>query len=323
MGNENDKRLEKKNIKEDNPCTHSQPTVTPTMNINQQQNERVNPYDKSKQQNQNQNQNNMRMPPMNPMNNNYNNNNNNNNNPQIHRALTQKRQNTITKKMLKDAFKTYSIHVTDGSYLNRPRFNDAIESIFRFNIPEMHYTHLCNKIYDLLDSSGDGKIQEDEFIDGFAKVLKDKYFRYLLSMMAMMTGDKSRDFIEIREIKEFFYLSYIEAFKHLGWQMKRNKDDIIKNNLPFATIQQLGKWAAKYKKEIDAAIDRDMRDFDPSVTNAITFDQFIRWISIDHNIYLQYGNKKIIIATSLTKLDDIYYDETIDSTGPIGTYPSI
>ena len=320
MGNENDKRLEKKNIKEDNPCTHSQPTVTPTMNINQQQNERVNPYDRSKQQNQNQNQNNMRMPPMNPMNNN---NNNNNNNPQIHRALTQKRQNTITKKMLKDAFKTYSIHVTDGSYLNRPRFNDAIESIFRFNIPEMHYIHLCNKIYDLLDSSGDGKIQEDEFIDGFAKVLKDKYFRYLLSMMAMMKGDKSRDFIEIREIKEFFYLSYIEAFKHLGWQMKRNKDDIIKNNLPFATIQQLGKWAAKYKKEIDAAIDRDMRDFDPSVTNAITFDQFIRWISIDHNIYLQYGNKKIIIATSLTKLDDIYYDETIDSTGPIGTYPSI
>ena len=53
MGNENDKRLEKKNIKEDNPCTHSQPTVTPTMNINQQQNERINPYDQSKKQNNN------------------------------------------------------------------------------------------------------------------------------------------------------------------------------------------------------------------------------------------------------------------------------
>ena len=307
MGNENDKRLNQTDANQGNPAAHSQKLPNQNINLNNtQQNERPTAYS----QNKTPNQANIGVPPINA---------NNNNASSLPRSLSLNR-NTITKKMLRDAFKTYSI---DGSYLNKPRFNDAIESIFRFNIPEMHYTHLCNKIYDLLDSSGDGKIQEDEFIDGFAKVLKDKYFRYLLSMMAMMTGDKSRDFIEIREIKEFFYLSYIEAFKHLGWQMKRNKDDIIKNNLPFATIQQLGKWAAKYKKEIDAAIDRDMRDFDPSVTNAITFDQFIRWISIDHNIYLQYGNKKIIIATSLTKLDDIYYDETIDSTGPIGTYPSI
>ena len=311
MGNENDKRLEKKNIKEDNPCSHSQQNINPTMNINQQQTERVNPYDKSKQQNQyqNQNQNNMRMPPMNPMNNN--NNNNNNNNPQIHRALTQKRQNTITKKMLKDAFKNYSIHDIDGSYLNRSRFNDAIESIFRFNIPEMHYTHLCNKIYELLDNSGDGKIQEDEFLEGMEKVLKDKDFRLLLSMMAMMSGDKSRDYIEVKEIKEFFYLSYVEGFKHLGWQIKRNKEDLEKNNIPFVTIQQLEKWASKQKKEIEANIEMDLKEFDSNVTNAISFEQFLRWISRDHTIYIKYGNKNIMIATSLIKLEEIHYDERI------------
>ena len=192
------------------------------MNTNPQQN--ANPYP---QQNQMKN---------------ASNNNNNNTLPAFTRSLTQRRKNTVTKKMLKDAFKTYSV---DGSYLNRQRFNDAIESIFRFDIPEMHYTHLCNKIFELLDSSGDGKIQEDEFLEGLGKVLKDRNVRFLLSMMAMMTGDTSRDFIELREIKEFFYLSYIEAFKHLGWQIKRNKDEFKKNNLPFATIQQLGKWAEK------------------------------------------------------------------------------
>ena len=108
------------------------------------QNERINPYDQSANRKPNtaiNNQNNQAIPHGGGF----------GQNPLLNRSLTQ-RKNLITNKMLKDAFRTYSI---DNSYLNRPRFNDAIESIFRFNIPEMHYTHLCNKIYDLLDSSGD------------------------------------------------------------------------------------------------------------------------------------------------------------------------
>ena len=234
------------------------------------------------------------------------------------RSLTTKRKNTVTTKMLKDAFKTYSI---DGSYLNRPRFNDAIESIFRFNIPEMHYTHLCNKIYDLLDSSGDGKIQEDEFLEGFGHVLKDRNFRLLLSMMAMMSlPDKSRDYIEVNEIKEFFYHSYVEGFKHLGWQIKRSPDEFKKFNLPIATIKQLEKWAQKFEKEIRNAVDKDLRDFDPNLGNSITFEQFLRWISIDHTIYIQYGPKNIRIATSLISLDEIYYDESVG--GGSSPYPA-
>ncbi len=101
----------------------------------------------------------------------------------------------VTSQMLKDAFRNYSI---DGSYLNQSRFNDAIESIFRFPIPEMHYTFLSERIYYLLDDSGDGKIQEDEFCVGFSKVLKNQDFRILLSMMAMMSlQDKQRNYIEV------------------------------------------------------------------------------------------------------------------------------
>ena len=313
MGSENDKRLSK-SVKEanDNPGANSQKLPNQNLNINQNQNERINPYDQSKKMNNNaQNQNKQQQGGggfgQNPM---------------LIRTLTQRRKNTVTLKMLRDAFKTYSI---DNSYLNRPRFNDAIESIFRFNIPEMHYTHLSNKIYDLLDSSGDGKIQDDEFIDGLGRVLKDRSFRLLLSMMAMMSlPDKSRDYIEVSEIKEFFYYSYIEGYKHLGWQIKRNPEEFRRNNLPVATIQQLGKWAQKYEKEIKSAIEKDLKTFDNSIQNSITFEQFIRWISYDHTIYIQYGSKNISIATSLIKLDDIYYDETItggnNSSGP---YPSI
>ena len=316
MGNENDKRLTKsrnQNVNNNNNTNNHSGTQSqklPTQNMNLNQNDRINPYDNSAN----------RKPNMNNQNNQMNNPQGGGGgfgkNPMLNRSLTQ-RKNLVTNKMLKDAFRTYSI---DNSYLNRPRFNDAIESIFRFNIPEMHYTHLCNKIYDLLDSSGDGKIQEDEFLDGLGRVLKDRNFRLLLSMMAMMTlPDKSRDYIEINEIKDFFYQSYIEGFKHLAWQIKKNPNELKRNNLPVPTIQQMGKWAQKFEKEIRNAIDKDLRDFDPNIGSSITFEQFLRWISIDHTLYLQYGGKNTMIATSLLRLDDINYDDT--KTGNAGSYP--
>ena len=316
MGNENDKRLTKSTVQKannNNTNNTSTPSSQTNINLNQNQNERINPYDQSKKQQQ-QNQANNRQ--MNQGGGGF------GQNPMLARSFTTgaKRKNTITTKMLKDAFRTYSI---DNSYLNRPRFNDAIESIFRFNIPEMHYTHLCNKIYDLLDSSGDGKIQEDEFLEGLGMVLKDRNFRLLLSMEAMMSlPDKSRDYIEVNEIKEFFYYSYIEGFKHLGWQIKRNPDEFKLKGLPVATIQQLGKWAQKFEKEIKNAIDNDLKAFDSNITNVVSFEQFLRWISYDHTIYIQYGSKNIQIATSLIRLDDIHYDESVTG-GSTGPYPSM
>ena len=209
MGSENDKRL--KDLAKESPVpTNQQEDIHKSQSLpNNSPNQRFNPYDQRSNPPQNPNQN--------PLNNNNNPQNNNSNqgfgqNPMLQRSMTQKSKNVITTKILRDAFRNYCI---DNNYLNRPRFNDAIESIFRFNIPSMHYTYLSDKIYDLLDSSGDGKIQEDEFLDGFSSVLKDKNYRFLLSMMAMMSlPDKSRDYIEVSEIQEFFFKSidcYIDS----------------------------------------------------------------------------------------------------------------
>ena len=329
MGNENDKRINKSKSGQNksnnsnnnntnnnnNTGTQSQKLPTQNINLNQNQNERINPYDQSKKQNNPQTY----QPPGNrgigggpgmPP------------NPVFGRSKTQiPNKNIITTKILKDAFRTYCI---DGDYLNRSRFNDAIESIFRFDIPEMHYTHLCNKIYDLLDSSGDGKIQEDEFLQGLGDVLKNRQFRLLLSMMAMMSlPDKTRDYIEINEIKDFFYYSYVEGFKHLGWQIKRNPQEFLRNNLPVATIEQLGKWAQKFEKKIRDEIDTDFKQFDKNIGNSITFDQFMNWLtSADHTIYIKYGNKHIKIATSLIALDTIVFYENEKGPGS-AAYPSI
>ena len=313
MGSENDKRLKDLESNQPKSSTSSNDLSKSQVSPN---NQRVNPYDQ--RANNAQNLNNQRSNPP-SLNNNNNNNNKGFGQPLLQRSMTQRQKNVITKKILQDAFRNYCI---DNDYLNRPRFNDAIESIFRFNIPVMHYTYLSDKIYDLLDSSGDGKIQEDEFLDGFMAVLKDKNYRLLLSMMAMMSlPDKSRDYIEISEIKDFFFHSYVEAYRHLAFLVKREEGEYKKNNLPVATVKQMGKWASKFEKEIKDYIDRDIKNFFGNVTNSINFEQFKRWISQDHTIYVKYGDKNISIATSLIRLDDIRYEE--DPNFKIMNYPSM
>ena len=316
MGNENDKRLKdspKESPKPNNPQNQPQDD-NKSKSGPLEEPPRLNPYDP---RNMNQMNNNQKSNPS--PNNNNSNNQNANKNPLYHRSMTQRRNNVITTKILSDAFRNYCI---DNDYLNRPRFNDAIESIFRFNIPEMHYTYLSDRIYDLLDSSGDGKIQEDEFLEGFGSVLKDKNYRLLLSMIAMMSlPDKSRDYIEISEIQNFFFNSYVEAYRHLAYQVKKEAKEFEKNQLPVATVKQLGKWAQKFEKEIKQYIENDIKQFIPNVTNSINFEQFKRWISNDHNIYVKYGHKTATIATSLIRLDDITYEES--PINNIKNYPSI
>ena len=316
MGNENDKRLKdspKESPKPNNPQNQPQDD-NKSKSGPLEEPPRLNPYDP---RNMNQMNNNQKSNPS--PNNNNSNNQNANKNPLYHRSMTQRRNNVITTKILSDAFRNYCI---DKNYLNRPRFNDAIESIFRFNIPEMHYTYLSDRIYDLLDSSGDGKIQEDEFLEGFGSVLKDKNYRLLLSMIAMMSlPDKSRDYIEISEIQNFFFNSYVEAYRHLAYQVKKEANEFKKNQLPVATVKQLGKWAQKFEKEIKQYIENDIKQFIPNVTNSINFEQFKRWISNDHNIYVKYGHKTATIATSLIRLDDITYEES--PINNIKNYPSI
>jgi len=96
---------------------------------------------------------------------------NSNNNP-INKP---KYKAVLTTSMLIDAFRLFSI---DGKYLNHTRFNDTIEKLFsRLDIPCMHYTYLSEKIYTLLDESRDGKISEDEYINGMKNVMNNPEFR--------------------------------------------------------------------------------------------------------------------------------------------------
>ena len=245
-------------------------------------------------------------------------NNNNNNSPQkinnssmFQRTNTYSRKHkyTVSIKNLKEAFRNFCI---DGDYLNKDRFNDAIESIFSaFKIPNMHYTYLSERIYDILDDSQDGKIQEDEFLNGFSSVLKDKDFRLKVSMLAMMKRiDYNRNFLDVMEIKEFFFQSFIYAYRHLGWKIKKMNKDFVSKNIPVPTIKQLELYAEKYENKIKNAVEKDLMEMGINPGGNVDQETFKKWIYKDHTINIKFAYLEVNIATTLTKLDEIGYDET-------------
>ena len=244
--------------------------------------------------------------------------NNNNNSPQkinnssmFQRTNTYSRKHkyTVSIKNLKEAFRNFCI---DGDYLNKDRFNDAIESIFSaFKIPNMHYTYLSERIYDILDDSQDGKIQEDEFLNGFSSVLKDKDFRMKVSMLAMMKRiDYNRNYLDVMEIKEFFFQSFVQAYRHLGWKIKKMNKDFISKNIPVPTIKQLELYAEKYENKIKNAVEKDLMEIGINPGGNIDQETFKKWIYKDHTINIKYAYLEVNIATTLTKLDEIGFDET-------------
>jgi hypothetical protein len=42
-------------------------------------------------------------------------------------------------------------------------------------------------------------------------------------MMSMMSRKEERNYVELSEICEFFFKSWVYGYKHLGWIVKRDK----------------------------------------------------------------------------------------------------
>jgi hypothetical protein len=76
-----------------------------------------------------------------------------------------------------DLISSFNANCIDNFYLNREKFNLAIKKLlYHLNLPTLACTHLVDKLYDIVDESGDGRISLDEFVGGMSKVLSDPEF---------------------------------------------------------------------------------------------------------------------------------------------------
>ena len=125
----------------------------------------------------------------------------------------------------------------------------------------------------------------------------------------MNTNDKNRNYIEVNEIKDFFIQSFIYGFKHILWQVQKERNNFQNKGLPIVNMNQIELWSERFKAQIQSYIDNDLRENGIEPYSKMDFETFKTWIYKDHVIHLNYGGKTCDIATSLIQLDEIGFDE--------------
>lgn len=232
-----------------------------------------------------------------------------------HRKFLQEDANNYNKvkkiiklKDVKDTFKLYAI---DQKYLNKHGFNDALESIFgKFPIPVIHHTHLSNKLFSIFNTTGNSKLNEEQFISLIKEILSEKDNRLHLSMMAMMrVPNKARKSVEVSELQEFFYESFVQGYKHLAWVINEKPDEFKIYGFPVVSVSNMEAWAREFEKKIKHGFEKDLKMFDSSIGDNISFEQYKKWILQNQTLYIKYGFKKLIAATSLIDFDNIEFVE--------------
>ena len=240
-------------------------------------------------------------------------NNTNNNNPYSYannknnKSKKENNINIITSKKVKEAFNLFSI---DKKYLNEKKFNDALEYIFiKLPIPKINHTYLSHKLFSIFCKNGNTKLFEEDFYNCIKRILSNQNTRLHISFMALMQNpNKVNKFVELDELKEFFYESFVQAYRHLGHVIEQKKEKFKNLNLPVISVGGLEVWARGYEKKIKNGFEKDLKMFDKTIDNKINFEQFCNWIYHDQNLYIKYGFEDLMIATSLVVFDNIIFE---------------
>ena len=69
-------------------------------------------------------------------------------------------------------------------------------------------------------------------------------------------------------------------------------------------------YAEKYENKIKNAVEKDLMEMGINPGGNVDQETFKKWIYKDHTINIKYAYLEVNIATTLTKLDEIGFDET-------------
>ena len=213
----------------------------------------------------------------------------------------------ISSKKVKEAFNLFSI---EKKYLNEKKFNDALEYIFaKLPIPKINHTYLSHKLFSIFCLRENSKLFEDEFVNCIKRILSNKNVRLHISFMALMNNpNKAKKIVEVDELKEFFYESFVQGYRHLGYVINQKKEKFKNANLPVVSIQGMEVWAKGFEKKVKNGFEKDLKMFDNNIDDKINFEQFCKWIYYDQNLYIKYGFEELMIATSLTVFDNVVFE---------------
>ncbi len=73
-------------------------------------------------------------------------------------------------------------------------------------------------------------------------------------------------------------------------------------------------WANKFENHIRIYLQNDFRECGFNTNKPIDFESFKKWIYRNHNLYLTYTIKEVTIATSLTYLDEVGFEDNLQNS---------
>ena len=124
----------------------------------------------------------------------------------------------------------------------------------------------------------------------------------------MQNPDKVKKIIELDELKEYFYESFVQGYRHLAYIIEQKKEKFQNLNLPVVSINVIEAWARGFEKKIKNGFEKDLKMFDNNINDKINFEQFCNWIYYDQNLYIKYGFEELMIATSLVVFDNVVFE---------------
>ena len=213
----------------------------------------------------------------------------------------------ISSKKVKEAFNLFSI---EKKYLNEKKFNDALEYVFaKLPLPKINHTYLSHKLFSIFCLRENSKLFEDEFINFIKRILSNRNVRLHISFMALMKNpNKVKKIVELDELKEFFYQSFVQGYRHMGYVINQKKEKFKSANLPVISIQGIEIWAQGFEKKVKNGFEKDLKRFDANIVDKINFEQFCKWIYNDQNLYIKYGFEELVIANSLIIFDNVVFE---------------
>lgn len=124
---------------------------------------------------------------------------------------------------------------------------------------------------------------------------------------------ENRNTISFQELVYFFYCSWVAAYKLLGQNLLKEKDELKNLGVEVPSVNQLLTWAKNYQDNIKFYLENNFRECGFDCTQDISYEQYKIWTSKNpQHIQVYYANKFLTVATNLNSLEDVEFVENIN-----------
>lgn len=190
---------------------------------------------------------------------------------------------------MKRAFRTWS----QGSSLNKTKFINALGLLEEVGYKSLRDTPLGNRLFEVFDSSKDGSVSEDEFINGMTAILREDAANKRLEYTFKAYDGGNTGFVSWNDFWYLMESSWIAAFRTLA---VRAKDKNYLTSFQFET------WSQSQVGKLKSMVYAEFQQLDSSGMGRLDKATFYRWAAQDHTIVAEVGQFRVEVPVSLAHI---------------------